>query len=140
MNKPHIYIEYIVLSVFSRNFLTLSIKDDMITFVVKFSTTVEKSNVPLDQADVAELADAQDSKSCGGNIVRVQVPPSALYGAKSNCNSSGFAPFCAVKYPAAELTGHGICLSQQSCGVFDPRGHARMVQASLPILTLPTRE
>ncbi len=25
------------------------------------------------------MADAQDSKSCGGDLVRVQVPPSAVY-------------------------------------------------------------
>ena len=28
-------------------------------------------------AEVAESADAQDSKSCEGNFMRVQVPPSA---------------------------------------------------------------
>ncbi len=44
------------------------------------------------------MADAQDSKSCGGDLVWVQVPPSASYGAKWNCNGSGlrFAPFCNV--------------------------------------------
>ncbi len=30
-------------------------------------------------AEVAELADAPDSGSGGGNAVRVQIPPSALY-------------------------------------------------------------
>ena len=30
------------------------------------------------------MADAQDSKSCGGDLVWVQVPPSALNGAKPN--------------------------------------------------------
>ncbi len=37
---------------------------------------------PLDlsSADVAELADAQDSKSCDGDIVWVRVPPSAVKG------------------------------------------------------------
>ena len=30
-------------------------------------------------AEVAELADAQDSKSCPGNRVRVQFPPSAMH-------------------------------------------------------------
>ncbi len=29
-------------------------------------------------ADVAELVDAHDSKSCGGNIMWVRFPPSAL--------------------------------------------------------------
>ena len=40
------------------------------------------------------MADAQDSKSCGGDPVWVQVPPSAAYGAKLNCSGSIFAPFC----------------------------------------------
>ena len=35
-------------------------------------------------AEVAELADAQTSGACGSNTVRVQVPPSALNGAKPN--------------------------------------------------------
>lgn len=30
------------------------------------------------------MADAQDSKSCGGDLVWVQVPPSALNGANLN--------------------------------------------------------
>ena len=30
-------------------------------------------------AEVAELADAQASGACGSNTVRVQVPPSALF-------------------------------------------------------------
>jgi hypothetical protein len=33
-------------------------------------------------AEVAELADAQDSKSCPGNRVWVQVPPSAFFVAR----------------------------------------------------------
>ena len=39
------------------------------------------------------MADAQDSKSCGGDLVWVQVPPSAVKGAKPDL---GFAPFCTV--------------------------------------------
>lgn len=35
-------------------------------------------------AGLSELADEADSKSVGGNIVRVQVPQPALNGAKPN--------------------------------------------------------
>ena len=35
-------------------------------------------------AEVAELADAHGSGPCGSNTVRVQVPSSALNGAKPN--------------------------------------------------------
>ena len=33
----------------------------------------------VQNAEVAELADAQASGACGSNTVRVQVPPSALF-------------------------------------------------------------
>ena len=36
-----------------------------------------KVNIVI-RADVSELADEADSKSVGGNVVRVQVPPSAF--------------------------------------------------------------
>ncbi len=35
-------------------------------------------SLSVENADVAELADAQDSKSCGSDIVWVRLPPSAL--------------------------------------------------------------
>ena len=47
------------------------------------------------QADMAELADAPDLGS-GVPDVQVQVLLSAVNGAKSNCDGSGFVPFCAV--------------------------------------------
>lgn len=37
------------------------------------------------------MADAQDSKSCGGDLVWVQVPPSALRNSLS-------VPFCFFEY------------------------------------------
>lgn len=40
------------------------------------------------------MADAQDSKSCGGDLVWVQVPPSASKGAKQNRIGLRFALFC----------------------------------------------
>ena len=36
-------------------------------------------NIIFVRAGMSELADEADSKSVGGNVVRVQVPPPALY-------------------------------------------------------------
>ena len=46
---------------------------------------------------MAELADAHGSGPCDSNIMRVQVPFPAFYGANSNPGGSDFAPFCALK-------------------------------------------
>ena len=49
------------------------------------------------------MADAQDSKSCGGDLVWVQVPPSAVEGAKPD---SGFTLF--FSYPAEGISPAGL--------------------------------
>ena len=50
------------------NILTISSCQHIVYMIIYFSL-----------ADVSELADEADSKSVGGNIVRVQVPPSAYF-------------------------------------------------------------
>ena len=49
-------------------------------------------------AEVVELADAPDSKSGDGDIVRVQVPPSAPSRKKTNPENSRFVFFFAKDY------------------------------------------
>ena len=49
-------------------------------------------------AEVVELADAPDSKSGDGDIVRVQVPPSAPSRNKTNPENSRFVFFFAKDY------------------------------------------
>ena len=47
-------------------------------------TTNSYNYMLYSNAEVAELADAHGSGPCGSNTVRVQVPSSALNGAKPN--------------------------------------------------------
>ena len=56
------------------------------------------------------MADAQDSKSCGGDLVWVQVPPSAL-----NPEDDCFQGFCLYKnlgeqYEKTDKIDHGVVL------------------------------
>lgn len=61
------------------------------------------------------MADAQDSKSCGGDLVWVQVPPSALNERQKNPEMAAFPGFFIWRYrmlkeKAAVITG-GVSMS-----------------------------
>ena len=87
-------------------------------------------------ARVAELADAQDLKSCGGNIVPVQVRSRAL---KSILNYQGafFAPYCSHFLPewrnwqthrplfVLRFASHSVASLKSCGGTSYPRGIAK---------------
>ena len=50
----------------------------MAELVGDFIWEIKSPRLPTQSAGVAELVDAHDSKSCGGNIMRVQFSPPAL--------------------------------------------------------------
>ena len=51
----------------------------------------------LNDAAVAELADAQDSKSCEGNLMRVQLSPAAPFVRGMHDPPRQPSPFCGFK-------------------------------------------
>ena len=52
---------------------------DFLVSIVYYITCVRENTNLIEDAGVAELADAQASGACGSNIVWVQVPSSALF-------------------------------------------------------------
>ena len=83
----------------------------------KYLTTKEKhgkivnvvgGTFPFRTCGCGGMADAQDSKSCGGDLVWVQVPPSASKGAKLNGSRSGFAPFYELYGTKQNCDGSGF--------------------------------